>query len=372
MLLLTRVQVLLAYHMHAISRLVAKTPPVTIYTVSAIAGILWQAGYGIYAIICGALCVGYCFIIVSPAHITILLLSFLLGSLRYASREATTLTYILSVPKGSVTVTGTIMACESLQQHKTALTVQLNRLTHAANKAPCHGLHKAYVKVVLTNPIMARAGDTIIIDNTYIHAASIYPTPHYTLRSSIIGTIYCKGEQCTLLPTSPTLLDITRTHVQEKIQSLLSPEAYQLFTTIFLGASPKTMFSQRVAYMSWGISHYLARSGLHLVLLAGIIYWCMMILPLSLYIKRGITACFILIYSLLSTPSISFVRACIMLGCHISCFFIHIPAHTMHILSLTTLAILAYNPVYLFCLDFQLSFFLTYALILCTRPIHES
>src|SRR3990167_3930800 len=116
-------------------------------------------------------------------------------------------------------------------------------------------------------------------------------------------------------------------------------------------------------FQQWGLSHVLARSGLHLVIFVFIWRWLLNFLPLSFYRKNLLLLFISLVYALCSWPSVSFIRAWYALIFYFFCaLFLRRPSHTLHIISLVYCIILFLNPLQLFFLDFQLSFLLTYAL----------
>ena len=67
-----------------------------------------------------------------------------------------------------------------------------------------------------------------------------------------------------------------------------------------------------------------------------------------------------ILYFILSWPSISFIRAFLIFLFTKYCNLHRHPTHFMHILLLTCCIVLLINPLQLFFLDFQLSFFLTF------------
>lgn len=147
---------------------------------------------------------------------------------------------------------------------------------------------------------------------------------------------------------------------------VLDKNAYALFLSVFLGnkdEQKQTLETIRPHFLNWGISHQLARSGLHLIFFIPFSVFLMSLLPLPFFIKEFIMIIIVGAYALFSWTSISFLRAC-------CCFFI-LRATTLfsffmpplHILMLTALLVLIHNPLQLFFLDFQLSFFLSLALL---------
>ncbi len=149
-------------------------------------------------------------------------------------------------------------------------------------------------------------------------------------------------------------------------KNVLSPETYALFLSVFLGNKDEQKQSLehiRPLFLNWGLAHQLARAGLHLLFLIPLLVLLVSILPLPFFIKELLMISTVGIYALLSWTSIPFLRACccflILRTTMLFSFFMP----SVHILLLTALLVLAHNPLQLFCLDFQLSFFLSLSLL---------
>lgn len=159
-----------------------------------------------------------------------------------------------------------------------------------------------------------------------------------------------------------------RERIKNRLTYRLSPEAFKLFTSIFLGCRYIRHDDPVRNYCTyWGLAHFLARSGLHIMLYGGIWLFLLSLLPLSIrtrYILLMITTG---IYALLSWSSISFIRAYwlfVLVGIGKICMLTTQPSH---LISLLSLEILLHNPLQLFALDFQLSFALAFSLSLLMR-----
>ncbi len=162
-------------------------------------------------------------------------------------------------------------------------------------------------------------------------------------------------------------------HCLTATKAVLSPPTYALFLSVFLGnkdAQKEQLEDLRPLFLLWGLSHQLARSGLHLLFLLPLLILILSFLPAPFWVKEFLIITLVGLYALLSWTSISFLRAC-------CCFFIlklaNIYNHFMpplHILLLTALLVLFFNPLQLFFLDFQLSFFLSMALLWINHVHH--
>lgn len=152
-----------------------------------------------------------------------------------------------------------------------------------------------------------------------------------------------------------------RENILKALTHKLSPSTGALFLTLFMGGKVSGPSQELYKYFSyWGIVHFLARSGLHVMVLVGMWRSFLMYLRVPWAASQIMLFFMLTIYYLLSWPSISFIRACI--SWYQGLLFLGKTLPIIHILSLTTLLVLLYNPYHLFFLDFQLSFGLTCAL----------
>ena len=156
-----------------------------------------------------------------------------------------------------------------------------------------------------------------------------------------------------------------REKVFEQIEATLPPETFAYFSALFLGNRATEQYPKiRRLFNRWGITHYLARSGLHIALL--IFLWSLLLLciPAPLVIKQCALAALIACYSALSWPSISFARAIILWLLYTAALLVRRPAQPLYLLSMISLVVVLLWPANALCLDFQLSFFLTAVLML--------
>ena len=115
-------------------------------------------------------------------------------------------------------------------------------------------------------------------------------------------------------------------------------------------------------FKTWGLSHLLARSGLHLAVFVMIWQRLLSAIPFPFMFKQLFMTILCLVYFILSWSSIPFVRALALFLLYKKCLLFKIPFHFLHNLSLVTFFFLVLCPINLFFLDFQLTFILTAAL----------
>lgn len=169
-------------------------------------------------------------------------------------------------------------------------------------------------------------------------------------------------------------LDSKRHDLFTRLKKKMTPVGFSLFCPLFLGKKTahkkEIMQANTELFTTWGVTHYLARSGLHLVVLIALWLTLFNFLPLSFNKKQYALLIVSISYFLLSWSSIPFYRALATAVLHRLCLLFRLQTHFLHLLILTCLYILLTNPIQLFFLDFQLSFGLTFALS-CFSHIHS-
>ena len=190
----------------------------------------------------------------------------------------------------------------------------------------------------------------------------------YLVKEGINTTIFLSNKDCTIIHR-PHYSIIRRFFYYKQgllnsFKTKLSSKTFGLFSSIFLGnrSFKKEWETPKELCKTWGISHFLARSGLHLIIFIFLWNFLLNLLPLPFFFKQSLFIVLVSIYVLLSWTSISFIRAFVSFLLYKLCIIIKTPPQFLHLLTITTCCVLLYNPIQLFFLDFQLSFGLTYAL----------
>lgn len=145
----------------------------------------------------------------------------------------------------------------------------------------------------------------------------------------------------------------------------MNKRTFTLFSALFLGNNDsikKEVKQYQISFQNWGIIHYLARSGLHLVIVTALLEYILFILPCSFTVGRIIILCCALLYWILSWASLSFYRALAVFVFSQSARIGRKQHHFLHLLLFTCSCFLIINPIVLFFLDFQLTFGITIAL----------
>lgn len=192
----------------------------------------------------------------------------------------------------------------------------------------------------------------------------------YLCKEHIAATIFTSHKnKITLISRAPYSIHRwiweKRNHMLNIYKKYCSTKTFELVSCIFWGdrTTIKHSHETKELFRKIGVSHYLARSGLHLIIFIFIWQWILKILCIPLK-KRNIITFFLgLMYYLLTWQSISFARAFSLFFITTIASFNAIRTQLIHTLCLVCTTILLYNPMQLFFLDFQLTFALTATLI---------
>lgn len=224
--------------------------------------------------------------------------------------------------------------------------------------------------VIIYSPKLLVPGDTITTPLIKLKTVNQEAVPSYCM--------FLLKEGAYAVGTLPTKSIVDKTHrsswqefLYKKYDGLVRSSCKHfgkkmgsLLNTLFLGtrdAFPD--FELRETFNRWGIAHYLARSGLHIVILMYAWLTVLSYLPIHLICRRFFTLLLALFYYILTIPSISFTRAVVLFLLINSALIFNKKPHGLHILTLICFLTLIINPFHLFFLDFQLTFALTYSLI---------
>lgn len=213
-------------------------------------------------------------------------------------------------------------------------------------------------------------GDIIKIKNLNLKEIKNKDYQKYLFKEGILASNFISKLSYKLISRNEfsisKLLYKLKTSLILSLKEKMNPLTWAFFNVIFLGKKLLNASIEDIKhhFNLWGISHYLARSGLHVILIIGIWHFMLRFIPISFFIKQIIICFLIVIYHILTWSSISFKRALLTFLLYKLCIIKSFPIHQLHILSLTTFLILIHNPYQIFFLDFQLSFSITCSLIL--------
>ena len=267
-------------------------------------------------------------------------------------------------------IIGTITSIESQQSQRAKQCITIETTNVRINNYASVWLPLAKTVQIYTNKYAHFAvGDLVQINDIFIKATKNNDYEQYLCKENIDASLFLSSIDYAVMQRPSYSFQRTLAQTKKRIlntsKKSLSPETFALFSSIFLGnknAAKKEMQTTKDLYKIWGISHYLARSGLHMVIV--VIIWDMILnlAPLSFLLKQILMLMLGFMYCLCSWSSISFLRAFVMFFLYKICVISKLPINTLQLLSIVTFLVLLFNPMQLFFLDFQLSFGLTYAL----------
>tara|TARA_Y100000588_G_scaffold382376_1_gene469727 strand:+ start:3035 stop:3970 length:936 start_codon:yes stop_codon:yes gene_type:complete len=263
----------------------------------------------------------------------------------------------------TTTISGIIkeISHNTLTKKQTTLLVQLNNIKN--HKQNILSNKYIYVFCPTSNTQEIQEDQKITLYNITLRQPPAYSNYQlYLLKENVWATTHCK-QNAIYIETSNTVS--FKQSIKNIISSSLETLSSNLFAPLFFGKKEKSIEGITIQHQSvyWGIAHHMARSGAHLAILFSLV---MLLLHYTQmwYVTRYVICMLLLLgYASISQSSISFIRALIMILLHIICkVSLQMPS-SLHILTLTTLVTIIYNPMQIFFLDFQLSFGITYIII---------
>lgn len=250
---------------------------------------------------------------------------------------------------------------------KQMLTFNLKEVTNATNDTSTFT-----TRLIAYAPKIEdlQVDDVVKIEGIIIKKNNNKDFEKYLIKEQIGAIVFAPNLTCTTIKR-PTLsfkrwISSYRDSLSKSLAKKISPQQFQLFESIFLGKNNKQsedMKEVKNLCLHWGISHYLARSGLHLLLFIFLWNFLLSLVPIHIFYKNSILLIICFLYAAFSYSSISFYRALLMILVSKSCNIFLVRISSMQTFLLVTCFLLIYNPFYLFFLDFQLSFLLTFAII---------
>lgn len=296
-------------------------------------------------------------------------LAFLTGGMSYYYKNYSHHSFIESISDKTLTIRATITdyAVGAKKITPLSLTLKTDQISYdqTTDYVP------KYLMLYVQKPLTVQVGDRITLENVIIKNPQNPDYVRYMIKNNIAATLFVSPLAVTITPGNTSYtnsLFALREEIIDHAKTKLSPDTFYLFSSLFLGnkheIQKKTLTPDHLAhdFKKWGLSHYLARSGLHLVIF--IFLWQTLLghLPCAYWLKQIILLLITLLYALLSWNSISFMRALATFVLGKVYYISKRRSHVINSLSLISCAFLLYNPFYLFFLDFQLSFLLTFGL----------
>ena len=214
-------------------------------------------------------------------------------------------------------------------------------------------------------------GDTISVSNVLVKKSNNSEYELYLIKERIIGHCFLTKNNIITLVSRPKyscarFIFNLREKIFNSLKKKFSSQTFSFFASLFLGIKTNENEHKKIKvyFQWWGLSHYLARSGLHLIMFISLWNFLFKVISFPFLIRQIILLIICSLYYLLSWSSISFIRAFLSLVIYYVLLITGHQVNMLHVLTLVTLSILLCNPIQLFFLDFQLSFGLTFVLFL--------
>jgi len=293
---------------------------------------------------------------------------FFVGAYIYQSQTAA-YTYVLQgFTHNFHSITARVNAIEPLHKSRFGHRIILTPISIDNNSAFNNKINE-YTIAIYTNTFDHLCVDDIIEVNAVYFSDKVKDSfKNYLIKQGIIANLFTKHFNFRLckrpLFSCARICAQIKQNLINQVRHQLSPTTQTLMGTLFFGYKEHIAEEDHSKQMfkNWGISHYLARSGLHLVIIVIIWSFLLRLIPVSFVIKQLFILIIIIMYAILSWSSISFERALYMFLLYKSSQLLYRPMHYVHLVTVITLLVLLINPMQLFFLDFQLSFGLTFAL----------
>jgi competence protein ComEC len=167
-------------------------------------------------------------------------------------------------------------------------------------------------------------------------------------------------------------LDRQRTLWIDQVEHIFSDEAAPIVQAMTIGYRSEIDPQLTEMYQELGIIHVLAISGLHVGIILWSLYWGLTKLPLTREKVLVILFLFIPFYIYVSGAQVSVVRAGLMGMIVIVCLRYNLWKHSLLGLYAVYVATLFFNPYFLYNVGYQLSFLVTYVLMVAypaVRPL---
>lgn len=252
-----------------------------------------------------------------------------------------------------------VIDIENWYNDKTVLTLKISE--------PAEGNIKLFIKL----KVFLEIGDVIKVTNMRVSPTENKKYEFYLKKESIQSSLFIKNFNYELLYrpifNSKRWFNNQKERLIKSLYLKMSPTTQAIFFNIFLGKKPQDLATFdyiKAQFNNWGISHFLARSGLHLGCIAFLIFLLLSILPIHMLTKRILILLILTMYSLLTFGSISFARALVTYFFYTTFAIFNKQIRPLDLFFLTAFVILLNNPYQLFFLDFQLSFGITFLILL--------
>ena len=299
----------------------------------------------------------------------IFLLIFLLGALRYTQKINEQKTFYQKTANKIIDAIATVKDIHKKEgkMRNICITAHMEQIK-LDEKEQWKPIHKA-IQIYTKKNHDIKIEDKIKIKNLKIKGPKNEHFAFYLIKQNIAATIFTPNIEHELIArpkwSASRWLTIKRKKIAQNVKRKMPIKLFSMFSSMFLGnRNIPQRYNHEIKnkFKSLGIMHFLARSGLHLIIFLLLCTLMLQFFPFYFYIKQIIIILLSSIYLLLSWPSTSFIRAFSILLFYKLLPFFNKKPDIVHIVTTVCLLMLLHNPILLFFLDFQLSFGLTFSL----------
>lgn len=262
---------------------------------------------------------------------------------------------------------GTLISKEQVDHMALRYCYQIaaKKVENATNNHPITGV----IVVYSNRDCDVQVGDEIITSMLRCGREPSQEKLLFALKNNVIMTLFdaTATVRCTHRPvvSLQRIASSLKNRIVASIKTKMSADLFALFSSIFLGkAGILQSNSCKDSFSKWGLAHFLARSGLHLVIFLWLWQALFNYVPIHMCYKKPLLITIVVLYWLLSWSSISFLRALVSWIIGAFSWWLMRPTSPIAIFTATCFIITLINPFVIFFLDFQLSFCLTLALLL--------
>nr|MDA3873769.1 ComEC/Rec2 family competence protein [Kiritimatiellia bacterium] len=156
------------------------------------------------------------------------------------------------------------------------------------------------------------------------------------------------------------------------LSAAASPETIPLLQTLLLGQRSELDETTLARFARTGIVHVFAISGLHMGLLAGMLFFCCRMVRVPYRFVGFVILPLLMLFALCTGMRASALRACIMIACMLLAPVVYRRPQLKNGFALALVLILGIAPGQVLDLGFQYSFLLVAALLAFGRPLGET
>lgn len=354
-----------------------KIYPIFCLTASLIAGIWWQShNPSCYLSVSVGLVIASLLIVIrnksittTPLYVLFYLGAFLVGCFNYHRITVKQQIFCSQTDGKNFDITGTVKDIHQTTNPHLRYTIKLNiKQIVSCKDQSCYYCGNISINLYTRSLHGIHIADTILIKNVLLKTPKNTEFMGFLLKENIITSASITQSLPVLIYRPPFSLSRWlgeyKNNLLYNFRQDMDKETFLAFSSIFLGnpLAKKKEDTLKNQLKRWGLFHYIARAGLHLMIFVSIWVFIFGLLPAPWVIRQIFIIILCIFYFLFTWSSIPFNRAFFTFLFVKTCALIRIKTYYIPSLSFITFVTLLENPVALFALDFQLSFGVTFAL----------